>query len=459
MIRLCLVFALVASACTDEALETDDVSADADDKADASTELRVRVADTTLWMDKALERRGDLIVLSGRTSRNITDGRAFIFDDIYGDFAQRSARTFEVTWPVSTARGVIDGVNLFTGLSFGSRHLTARVVVRPRLTAITGALTMTSEITPVIVAGRIVYRVKGRSTKALTAVTASAGIARLVDATHFEIDLDFDQATQTAPLVVDATSATGTLSARATLGMYVRYFGATTGDVETVYPSPTCTAERQSCLAALPDGTLDLGSCGPALLVQACRGQLGVVIDQASIASTLAAVDARLVGSFSSDATALVGDRSSLLLANLREHIGTRTSAALGLWLLSNAARAKVLDIEPAFDAAYANPLAFVPPAPLAPGDVAKTRQVVADALLGYLQTTDYEHSEFGRSYLELTRVFRAQHVESLRAFRETVTPETIGGTVYYIDRWLGAHTEISVDATGAVTLVYVELD
>ena len=459
MFRLCLVLAILTAGCTDDALETDDVEA-TDDKADASTELRVRVADTTLWMDKALERRGDLIVLSGRASRNISDGRAFIFDDIYGDFAQPSARTFEVTWPVSTARGVVDGVNLFTGLSFGSRHLTARVVVRPRLTAISGALTLTSEILPVIVAGRIVYRVKGRSTKTLTAVTASAGVARLVDATHFEIDLDFDQATQTAPLAIDATSATGTLSARGSLGMFVKYFGATTGDVETVFPSPACTAERQSCLAGLPDGELDLGSCGPALLVQACRGQIGVVIDQAEIASTLAAVDARLAGTFSSDATALVGDRASLLVANLRAHLATRVNDSLNLWLLSDTAKAKVLDIEPAFDQAYANPLPFVPAAALAPGDVAKTRQVVTDALLGYLQTTDYEHSEFGRSYLELTREFRAQHLASLRTFRETVTPEVIGGTIYYIDRWLGTYTEVSVDqTTGAATLVYVELD
>ncbi|MDQ3341903.1 MAG: hypothetical protein M4D80_42700, partial [Myxococcota bacterium] len=284
MFRLLFVLAIGVSGCTDDVLqETDEVEA-TDDKADSSTELRVRVADTTLWMDKALVRRGDDIVLSGRTSRSITDGQAFIFDDIYGDFAQKSARTFEVTWPVSTARGVVDGVNLFTGLSLGSRHLTARVVVRPRLVSVTGALTLTSEITPVIVAGRIVYRVKGRSTKTLTAVSASAGMARLVDATHFEVDLDFDQVTQTSPLVVDATSATGTLSARGSLGMFVRYFGATTGDVEEVFPSPTCTAERHSCLAALPDGALDLGSCGPALLVQACRGQIGVVIDQAAIA-------------------------------------------------------------------------------------------------------------------------------------------------------------------------------
>ena len=452
MFRLLACLALIGCAAEGPA-ETDDIVVEGDDKSDSATELRVRVADTTLWMDKALVRRGDDLVLSGRTSRNITDGRAFIFDDIYGDFAQRSARTFEVTWPVSTARGVVDGVNLFTGLSFGSRHLTARVVVRPRLVAISGSLSLTSEITPVIVAGRIVYRVKGKATQA---VTSNLGVARATDSTHFEIDLGFDDVASTSQLVVTA----GTQSAKASFGMFVKYFGATTGDVETVFPSPACTADRLACLSALPDGTLDTGSCAPALLVQACRGQIGVVVDQAAIAQTLATVDARLAGTFATDATALVGvARAPALRTALRAQLASGLDDTLGLWLLSNAAKTKLLDIEPAFDRAYANPLALVPAAPLAPGNLAGTRQVVADALLAYLQTTDYEHSEFDRSYLELTRVFRAQHLASLRAFRETVTPETIGGTVYYIDRWLGAHTEITVDASGAATNVYVELD
>ena len=459
-----LLFVAILSACTEPEIETADVEVPAeDDKADTATELRVRVGDTTLWMDKALARRGDLVVLEGRASRNLVDGRAFIFDDIYGDFAQKSARTFEVTWPVSTARGVVDGVNLFTGLSFaGDRHVTARVVVRPRLTGAVGAstLSLTSEIVPVIVAGRIVYRVKGRSTVALTAIAASAGTARLVDATHFEIDLGFDDVTATAPLVV---TANGTLTKTASLGLFVRYFGATTGDVETAFPPPSCTSARASCLMALPDGALDLGSCGPALLVQACRGQLGVVIDSADITATLAAVDARLADpmGFASDATALVGvDRAPTLRSELRGEIAARTNAQLGLWLLSQTAKQTVLGFEPLIDAAYADPLAYVPAAPPAPGDVAKTRQVVADALLRYLLTTDYENSEFGRSYAELTRVFRAQHVASLRTFRETVMPEVFGGVPYYIDRWLGTHTEIGVDpATGEVKSVLVELD
>lgn len=469
---LLMSFAVAAAGCTDDdgLLDTDDVEVSEDDKADAATELRVRVSETTLWIDRALARRGDDFVLRGRTSRNITDGRAFIFDDIYGDFVQTSARTFEVSWPVSTARGVVDGVNLFTGLTLVNRPagLTSRVVVRPRLSAITGSsyLTLTAEITPIVYAGRIVYRVKGRSTKPLTAVTSTAGTARLVDATHFELDLDFDQVTATASLGFEAQTATGPLTIRGMLGLAVKYLGFTAGDVETVFPSPACTADRESCLAALPDGALDLAACGPALLVQACRNELGVVIDQAAINATLAAADARLADpmGFAKDATALVGtDRAAGLRVKLRERIAASAGDKLGLWLLTDAAKQAVLGVEPAFDAAYVNPLAFVPAAPLAPGDVAKTRHVVADALLRYLLTTDYANSEFGRSYAELTRMFRTQHVASLRVFRETVMPESFASlpnTDYYIDRWLGTHTEIGVTrTTGAVSSVLVELD
>lgn len=452
---------LLLVGCAAESIETSEVEGIADDgKADASSELRVRAGDTTLWMNQQLVRRGDDIVMRGRTSRNIDDGRAFIFDDIYGDFAIKSARTFEVTWPVSTARGLVDGVNLYTQLNFGARGMTARVVVRPRFVGASGALTLTAEITPVIVAGRIVYRAKGRSTKQLSAVAASAGVARLVDATHFEVDLSFEQVTATEALQITGTAASGAVTASASLGMFIRYFGATTGDVEEVFPSPTCTAEREACLAALPDGALDLGSCGAALLVQACRGEIGVIVDQAAIASTLAAADARLAGPFATDATALVGTaRAPALRTALRAVIEARANAARNLWLLSATARDAVLSTELDFDRAYANPLVFVPPSPRVPGDVAATRQVVADTLLDYLQTTDYVHSPFERSYPELTRVFRAQHVASLRAFRETVLPETVEGIDMYIDAWLGAHTEIAVDANGVAFSVLVELD
>jgi hypothetical protein len=38
-----------------------------------------------------------------------------------------------------------------------------------------------------------------------------------------------------------------------------------------MWPPPTCTAETQACLAALPAGTPTCRLCGEAVLVRACR--------------------------------------------------------------------------------------------------------------------------------------------------------------------------------------------
>jgi hypothetical protein len=64
------------------------------DDAAFDAELRLRVADTTLWTDRYLGRTTSadgtaLFALQGRTSRNLTDGRAFVFDDVYGTWGSR----------------------------------------------------------------------------------------------------------------------------------------------------------------------------------------------------------------------------------------------------------------------------------------------------------------------------------------------------------------------------------
>ena len=470
----------LVAACTggDDEIATDDIEAAEDGKADAATELRVRAGDTTLWVDRVLERRGDLLVLHGRTSRNITSGNAFVFDDVYGDFTQPTARTFEISWPDSTLRGVVDGVNLFTSLGFKQSSgrpdsMTSRVIVRPRLGAIAGSssLALTAELTPVMVAGRTLYRIKGRSTSPISALETTAGLARLVDPNHFEIDLDFDQLlAQTAigkRLVVTAQLAAGPAMIRGTLGLAVKRLGLTSGDVETVYPSPICTPDRLACLQLLPDASLDLSMCGPALEVSRCTGQVGVFVDAPMIDATLATVDVRLADAdFTSDAKALVGaDHAAAFAVALRQRISTRLATDQGLWLVTPAARQLVIgsDVDGSIDAAYARPLGLVGSHTAIPKDVAAARQVAADSLLAYLATQDYVHSEFGRSLDQLTKEFRAQHVQSLREFRETNTSETFPNAPkidIYIGQWLGTHTEVSIDrTTGTMTNVLVELD
>ncbi|MBA3462035.1 MAG: hypothetical protein H0T46_18895 [Deltaproteobacteria bacterium] len=478
-LSFCFV-ALLASCATDatDGPATDDIEApDEEGKVDSASELSVRVSGTTLWMNRTLERRGNAWVLRGRTSRNITDGHSFIFDDVFGEWAQRSARTFEVVYDLNNSgRTVPDGVNLFTSLSFvhsSSRpdHLTARVTVRPRVSSTTGpsSLALTAELTPIVNAGHTVYRLKGRSTKVITSVAPTMGTAVLVDPTHFTVDLDFDQlqtlASPDGELAVTAQLPTGPATIRAKLGLVVKKLGMTSGDVEAVFPSPQCTSSRRSCLAALPDGALDLSSCGEAVTVRVCQGQIGVTVDAAALASAKAASDAKLTA-LATDAVGLVGAGRAADLTNAtREVIAGRLAFEQGAWLLSATARNAVLATatQVPLDDAYAYPLSFVDGIEPVPGDLAVTRNIATDAILGYLKRQDYVNSEFGRSYLELTKVFRAQHVASLKEFREASTRETFGaqpGKEFYIGRWIGTHTEVTIDsATGEATHVLVEID
>lgn len=478
-----LLSSLLVPACATDADDpgTDEVTVDEEDgKADAASELSVRAGDTTLWVGKLLERRGNAFVLRAKTSRNLEeDGvRGYIFDDIYGDVTIKSARVFEVAFPVSQARIVADGTNLFTGIGFvhsASRpdHLTARVTVRPRLGATHGSstLALTAELTPVVEAGHTVYRVKGRSTKALAKLSATTGAVRLVDATHFELDLDFDQLQTLAgaggELAVTAAFTTGTATSTiaAPLTLAIKKLSFTTGDVYALYPTPTCTDARRACLLALPDGALGTASCGEAIEVLACRRVVGGPIDDAQIIAAKATLEPRL-NAFATDAVGLAGaDRAGELAATVREVIFGRLAREAGAWLLTATARAKVLATatEVPLDEAYAYPLSFVDGHEPAPGNVAGSRQYAADALLGYLRTADYEHSALGRSYLELTKVFRARHVASLRAFREAaelVTFPTMPTIDYYVGDWIGLHTEVTLDrTTGETAGVLVEVD
>lgn len=470
------------AACATDAGDADtaEVTVDEDDgKADAASEISVRAGDTTLTVGKLLTWQNNAFVMRAKASRTFEeDGvREYIIDDVYGDVAIKSARVFEVRWPVSEARMVVDGTNLFTSLSFvhsSSRpdHLTLRVTARPRLGATHGSstLALTAELTPVVQAGHTVYRVNGRSTKAIASLRATTGTVRIVDPTHFELDLDYDQLQSVVgggEIAVTAAFTTGTATSTilAPLGLAVKKLSLTTGDAYALYPNPTCTAPRKSCLAALPDGALDTASCGEAIDVLACRGALGALINDATINDAKTAFEPKLV-TLAADGVGLVGaDKAVELAATVREVVNGRLAAEGGAWLLTAAARTKVLATatDVPLDEAYALPLYFVDGHEAAPGDVAATRQVAADALLSYLRTTDYEHSELGRSYLTLTKELRAQHVASLKAFRETserVTFPSMPNVESFVGEWIGLHTEVTVDhTTGEVTGVLVEID
>jgi hypothetical protein len=477
-------FVIALGCSSDDVLPLDEIVADDEGdlgKADGTSELKVRVGGTSLWVRTTLaERDGDL-VLRGRTSRNLTDGRAFIFDDIYGDFAIASPRTFEVTWPVSTARGLLDGVDLFVGLDFvhsESRpdHLVSHVVVRPRLSAFSGSsqVYLVAALRPVIVDGRTVYRLTGSSPQYLFDVDARAGatslgVARLVDDRHFELDLEpavaLELIASETPITVRAHVENASVEKTAVLGAGLHDLGFADGDASEIWPHD-CEDDTLACLTALGSGAQDLGECGDARTVLACTAEIGAFVGATDVDARIEDVEARIADTLTADAAALVGsDRVDAFLERARTRIVEDVEAVHGRWFLADEARDAALErvVEAAFDDVYAFPLSGFDARPLAPGDEAATRQVAADALLGYLAEQDYFHSEFGRSYTELAHEFRAQHVESLRAFRETVVREDYPGMPLldvYVADWLGAYTEISVvKATGAIDRVYVELD
>jgi hypothetical protein len=487
--RSLLGLVLVLAACADSGdslVDEVEVSPELDGKADATTELSVRAGDTTLWVAKAVARReganGAEFVLRGRTSRTLTDGRGFIFDDVYGDFAQKSPRVFELTWPVSTARSLVDGVDQFIGMSFthsSSRpdNLTARVVVRPRLVAFTGSskIYLVAELMPVVYGGTVVYRMFGRTYGANTGVRAlldnvDLHDVRRIDNERFEIDLAPDQAfalTAGGDIQVIADFTTGGVDKRATLGLSLKKLGMTAGDAEVVWPRPACPTTTRSCLLGLPNGTLDLGGCGEAFVVSSCAGQVGVFVDDVAFTTALNTADMRLATAAShADAVGLVGsDKANEWLFNAKQTVEGELQNQFGRWYLSAAARTTALGVavETGFDVSYARPLDLVEPHAPIVGNAAAMRQVVADAVLAEIDRMDFVHTEFARTLEDLTHEFRAMHVADIKRFREEVQPEPYPGQPtwdVYIDRWLGLHTEVAIErTTGVIKSVLVEID
>lgn len=285
-----LTLMVAQPACTDGdgTFDEVEVGGEVDGKADAASELRVRAGDTTVWMAATLVRRvgdqGPEYALRGRTSRDLLGGNAYVFDDVYGEFGLRGPRSFDIRWVIrSNAAPLMQGWQQYASLDFAHSatrpdHLTARTIVRPRLDAFTGATSiyLVAELTPVVVDGRIVYRITGRSSRAITSVTAARPgaplIARAVDANRFVVDLTQADADAIAGVAgADLTITIDGAVKRAHLGLAIKVLGLTTGDAYEVFPPPTCTAETQACLAALPPAATDLSSCGEAVLVRACR--------------------------------------------------------------------------------------------------------------------------------------------------------------------------------------------
>ncbi len=487
---------LLASACADPsgpAYAETESPVDDNGKADATAELYVRAGETSLWVSRDISRRstaaGDLLVLHGRASRTIKSGMGFITDDPFGDFEIKSARTFEVTWPLDTARTLGDGVNQFVRLDFAPSPgrpdmLAARIVVRPRLVGFSGssAVYLTSELTPVIRDGAVVYRATGHTATPLADLRVTiGGIAvavadvRRPDATHFEVDLApaaafaiAGSSAASARIELTATLATGaTLVKQSRLGFAVKKLGVTAADAEQEWPNASCTTARKACLGNLPDGAIDLAACGEALEVLACSSQIGTHVDALAVEGALRVATTRLAATaFRSDAAGLVGPaRVDALVSGTQQAAHDRLDGLLGRWYLTSTARTTALAgaADRVVLDTYARPLALVAPTTPVPADAAVVRSVAADALLAELATHDFAATALEQSYPELVAGQLAAHVASLRELRETAAIEPypgMPGVDVLTGRWLGLYFEVTIDhATGTARSVVIEFD
>jgi hypothetical protein len=465
-----------------------DFAAPSDGKADVSSELRLRVADTTLWADRYLVRRTRpdgtaAFVLEGRTSRNVTDGRGFVFDDVYGEWQARGARSFEVTWTTGESATLLQGTDQFIGLSF--KHsagrpdgLTARAVVRPRLDDFhaTGAY-LTAELTPVVVGGRTVYRVSGHANRAYRTLEIQIGDYVLAgtdvqkpDATRFTADLLLDHVNLYAGTDrLFTVKLDGKLARSARLRLAIKKLGLTDQDAYEVWPRQTCSTSTKTCLAALPPGTADLSSCGEALPVLAC-GRVGSAstVTDVEITAALHALDTRLADTgFGIDATALVGgERQPAFLEAIKLTAEEKLQNQLGKVFPSALELNTALqgEVDTVINNAYARPLDLVEPLPPIVGDAGRARNVAADGLLLYMSTFDFEHSLFERSLVDVVLLNKVEHIKSLQFFREQAVAEqypTINPDWdFYVGRWAGVYVELRVDRnTGAYADTLFEID
>jgi hypothetical protein len=455
-----------------------DPSSPAIEENEALTEtLRARAGDTTLWVDRYVERRGDRFDIRARTSRNLTEGTGFIFDDVYGAFEAKSARTFTVSYFESELGGLAGGVPLFVRTGFlpssgRPDSLTARLVVRPRIESMSGSsyIQATQELTPVSVGGRTVFRLRGRFTRgAFETIQAQAGDYALTDVRRtgmdrFEIDLQLEHALAIfdggAQVKLTVKNGSKTYEKTSELRLAVMSLELTAGDAYEVWPPRKCTEEIQACLSSLPAGTADLSSCGEAYDVNACPLNRGEVFDDVAFNAAMVRADSLLV-QVATDAVALVGAaRRDQLVESARMTIEGRFEQLIGGYYADPAARdaASAGAIDDVLDAVYARPLDYVEAITTNP---ARLGDVAADALLLEIAGMDFASTEFGRPLEVLAQAYRARHLAAFGELRSgQISAEPSGADFVYLTHWLDAYVEITVSpATGTASRVYFEID
>ena len=267
-----LVGACETAGTDDAATATEDRTVEAV-SASATTELSVRVGETTMWVHPGLARATrngrEMLVLTGRTSRNVVSGAARDGLTAGGTWAKTGIRTFEATWGTDGAAALLAGAPALldvTMLPSKGRPdtLTGRVVARPMLASTAAATaSLSQDVTPIATTAGTVFRVHGQATGKVTALTLKIGVepvASVASGKTFQADLSEDQVTRLigkgAAVVANLKVSGKAAVVQGQLVLRLGSFGVTDEDPAATWPGTPDTVALKGLLEQASAGLL-----------------------------------------------------------------------------------------------------------------------------------------------------------------------------------------------------------
>lgn len=297
-------------ACADTLTEPDIAFAEAgpsDEKADAATELRVRVDGITTWFRPTLTtymgEGWQVFGLDGRTSRNLSSVFSFVPEDPFGEASAVSARKLHVDLADADVSQLLAGLGLRLQIVAGTKTVHARLQVGAELGTFAGSskLWIQRALAPVWVGGQVVYRTEVKAPASLDTLAVRVGERAVAGvlaqgagafagspasgsetdpsrafAREFRVDFAFDDVAAAAlpggVITFQGRTASGaTLTKTASLSVRVASAELTTDKPWEVWPTDSCAPEVAACVRATPGcGLGDTATCGGARSVSLC---------------------------------------------------------------------------------------------------------------------------------------------------------------------------------------------
>jgi hypothetical protein len=260
----------------------------------ASGPMAVRAGALTVTVEPTAVpevRAGERVwVMTGRSSRSLSEAVSFVPDDGFGDTTLLDSHTFEIALrdghEINT---ILSGMPLFLHLRTrnGSPDVyAASIALAPRFSHFEGssAVRFDAPVAPVFFlddVSNLRYRATVRTTwdaRRVTVLTPGDTAPALVASSPrvWAFDWTFERLAAAAdppgaPVAARAHFGGRSETKRAVLDIAVRALGLTTGSPEVVWPAPGCSEDVARCIAEQPAGAVDFAACGAYRQVAACR--------------------------------------------------------------------------------------------------------------------------------------------------------------------------------------------